>query len=220
MKKILAILCLIGIFSTGNAQYYRRDGGFLLGVNAGYTYPLGDFGKVAKNGMGGNLSAKYLINRVIGIGLETGYHSFKQGGELEKQSQTQTHTTKYKLIPVVLEATFYIPTWDRSILPYCGLHFGAYALNFSVDQKDQYNPGKNVNTSVWQFMPGVGVDIGVLFELSENISLDVKIRGDYIPKIESKYTYQDTENGVDNTGYFGFDKMLNLGANIGLLYKF
>ncbi len=31
---------------------------------------------------------------------------------------------KYHLIPVLLEATFYVPTWNRTTLPYLGIQFG------------------------------------------------------------------------------------------------
>ena len=72
MKTIYCLFIFVLISILSEAQYYRRDGGFRLGVNAQYTYPLGDFSDVAKNGFGGNISGKYLINDVIGIGFETG----------------------------------------------------------------------------------------------------------------------------------------------------
>ena len=78
MKKwYFCLICLFCTASITQGQYYRQDNGFLLGVNAGYSYPLGDMGKILKNGLGGNVAGKYLINHVIGIGFEAGYHSFK-----------------------------------------------------------------------------------------------------------------------------------------------
>ena len=72
MKKIIYLFCLICTITLAKGQYYRPDRGFLLGINAGYFYPTGDMGKILKNGIGGNVSAKYLINKMIGIGFEAG----------------------------------------------------------------------------------------------------------------------------------------------------
>lgn len=217
MKTIYCLFFFLLISTISDAQYYRRsDGSFRLGVNAQYTYPLGDFGDVAKNGLGGNLSGKYLINDVIGIGFETGYHAFKQSNKMDVQSANQTHTTKYRLIPVLLEATFYIPTWDRTLLPYLGIHFGAYITNVNIKQDDIYSPENNAKENLWLFSPGAGAHIGLLIELSEYVDLDIKIRGDYVPKIKDDYNRDE----LGNKGYTGFNKMMNIGGNIGLLYKF
>ena len=62
MKKIIYLFCLICTITLAKGQYYRPDRGFLPGINAGYFYPTGDMGKILKNGIGGNVSAKYLIN--------------------------------------------------------------------------------------------------------------------------------------------------------------
>ena len=67
MKKIIYLFCLICTITLAKGQYYRPDRGFLPGINAGYFYPTGDMGKILKNGIGGNVSAKYLINKMIGI---------------------------------------------------------------------------------------------------------------------------------------------------------
>lgn len=217
MKTAIYLMIFLMTATITEAQYYRRgEGGFRLGINAQYTYPLGDFGEVAKNGLGGNLSGKYLINDVIGIGFEVGYHAFKQGDKLENQSSNQTHTTKYKLIPVLLEGTFYIPTWDRTLLPYFGIQFGAYVTNINVRQSDVYSPENDAKENLWRFSPAVGAHAGLLIELTEYVSLDIRIRGDYVPKIKDDYDRDEW----GNQGNIGFDKMLNIGGNIGLLYKF
>ena len=75
MKKIIYLFCLICTITLAKGQYYRPDRGFLPGINAGYFYPTGDMGKILKNGIGGNVSAKYLINKMIGIGFEAGYYA-------------------------------------------------------------------------------------------------------------------------------------------------
>lgn len=92
MKKIIYLFCLICTITLAKGQYYRPDRGFLLGINAGYFYPTGDMGKILKNGIGGNVSAKYLINKMIGIGFEAGYYGFKTKVNLNKDDVSQ----KYK----------------------------------------------------------------------------------------------------------------------------
>lgn len=214
MKKIIYLLCFILMASIGNAQYYgRSESSFLLGINAGYTYPLGDFGKVAKNGLGGNISAKYLINNVIGIGFEVGYQTFKSNLPLNRENTQQEY--KSSIIPLLFETTFYIPTWDRSILPYAGLHFGAYIVNVNVKKKSDIYDDESVSKNIYRFSPGIGPDIGVLFELSDKISLDLKVRGDYVVKIDDEYDINENKKGS-----IGFQKVMNIGANIGLLFKF
>ena len=106
MKKIIYLFCLICTITLAKGQYYRPDRGFLLGINAGYFYPTGDMGKILKNG----------------IGFEAGYYGFKTKVNLNKDDVSQKY--KYHLIPVLLEATFYVPTWNRTTLPYLGIQFG------------------------------------------------------------------------------------------------
>lgn len=214
MKKGFYLLFGFLLFWNGmQAQYYRNnDSGFLLGINAGYTYPLGDFGKINKNGLGGNLSAKYLINRVIGIGLEAGYHSFKTdiaGNDNVAQDY------KCNLIPFVMEATFYIPTWDRTLLPYCGLHFGGYMTRIKINQQSNLYGDPAISKKLNLFSPGIGPDIGLLIELSEYVKLDLKIKGDYILNIKDEYKIDEYTQGN-----IGFNKIMNLGFSVGLLYTF
>lgn len=207
------MICLIFMANTVNGQYYRQDNGFLLGINAGYTHPTGDMGKILKTGLGANLSAKYLVNRVIGIGFEAGYHTFKSKMILNNDNTNQDY--KCRLLPVLLEATFYMPNWDRTILPYLGVHFGAYVTNVSVNRESEIYGDPSLSKKLWLIAPGVGLNGGSLFELSDQVYLDLKVRADYVPKIEENYQFDE-----NNSGKIGFNKMLNIGANIGLLYKF
>ena len=206
MKKwYFCLICLFCTASITQGQYYRQDNGFLLGVNAGYSYPLGDMGKILKNGLGGNVAGKYLINHVIGIGFEAGYHSFKSKVLLSNDNTDQDY--KCRLIPVLLDASFYMPNWDHTILPYLGIHFGAYLTNiYGIP---------TLSKKLFIVSPGVGLNAGSLFELSEQVYLDFKIRVDYVPKVEDSYQFDE-----NTPGNIGFDKILNIGANIGLLYKF
>lgn len=214
MKKwYFYLICFLLCVGTAKAQYYRQDNGFLLGVNAGYTYPLGDMGKILKNGLGANLSAKYLINNVIGIGFEAGYHSFKSKVLLDNENTSQEY--KCRVIPALLDATFYIPTWDRTILPYLGIHFGAYVTNIKVSKESEIFGIPSQSKKLFLISPGIGLNGGSLFELSDQVWLDLKLRVDYVPQIDD--SYQLDEN---RTGNIGFNKMLNIGANVGLLYKF
>lgn len=218
MKKIVfPLFFLLLTAGTMKAQYYRNDRGFMLGVNAQYTYPLGDMGKILKNGLGANLSAKYLINEVIGIGFEAGYHSFKTKMTLSNENTSQKY--KCRIMPALLEATFYIPTWDRTILPYLGLHFGAYITNINVSAQTDVYGRQDVSKNLFLFSPGGGLHAGVMFEISYNTYLDLKIRADYVPKIEDKYEIS-SEEGYTRNNSIGFSKILNPSANIGLLYKF
>lgn len=212
-KRLYLITGLLLLWGITRAQYYRNnDSGFLIGINAGYTYPLGDFGKINKNGIGGNISAKYLINRVIGIGFEGGYHTFKTD---IKGNENVAQDYKCSLIPMVVEATFYIPTWDRTLLPYCGLHFGGYLTRLKISQKPNIYGDPAVSEKLSLFSPGVGADIGLLVELSEFVKLDVKVKGDYVLHIKDDYKIDDyTEGNI------GFNKMMNIGVSIGLLYCF
>lgn len=216
MKKAI-FLFLLGyccITLDLRAQSYKESG-FLLGINAGYTYPLGDFGKINKNGLGGGIAAKYLINRVVGIGLEAGYHTFKSEiPALGTDNSQQDY--KCRLIPLVLEGTFYIPTWDRTLLPYLGVHFGAYFTHIKVARTPSYPSETDppVSKNLFLFSPGVGLHAGLLIEISEFLKLDCKIKGDYVMEIDDKYTIHGSEKSI------GFDQITDLGVSIGLLYSF
>ena len=45
--------------------------------------------------------------------------------------------------------------------------------------------------------------------------MDLKVRADYVPRIDDAYEYNEYTQGN-----IGFNKMLNIGGNIGLLYRF
>ncbi|MEG2276329.1 MAG: outer membrane beta-barrel protein [Odoribacter sp.] len=215
-KWYLCIICLTLMGNMAKGQYYRQDRGWMLGVNAGYCYPTGDMGKILKNGWGGNLSAKYLINEVIGIGFEGGYYAFKSKIAQEGTGGT-SQDYKAHLIPALLEATFYIPTWNRTTLPYLGIQFGGYVTHIKVSYKEDY-PLTNYSKKLFLFSPGAGVHAGVLCQLASNrLWLDLKLRADYVPKIEDEYNFGEDDLTSRN---IGFNKMLNIGGNIGLLYKF
>lgn len=213
-RTFICLVCLICSTVQAQAQYYRQDRGFLMGINAGYQYPSGDMGKILKNGIGGNLSMKYLINEVIGIGFEGGYYTFKS--KIAKAQHNTEQDYKARLIPALLEATFYIPTWNRTTLPYLGIQFGAYITNIKVSQNSADAYAVSLSKKLFLFSPGAGLHGGVLFQLaSDRWWMDFKIRADYVPKIDEEYDIDEYTKG-----HIGFSKMMNIGANIGLLYKF
>lgn len=216
MKKLyFCLVCTIFLTSLVQGQYYRQDRGVLLGVNAGYLYPTGDMGKLLKNGIGGNISVKYLINRVIGIGFESGYYGFKS--KIIKEQHDTKQSYKAHLIPALLEATFYIPTWNRTTLPYWGISFGGYMTQIKVSQTEPaYSSQPSLSKKLFLFSPGIGIHGGVLFQLaSDHWWMDLKIKADYVPEIKDDYEFDEYTQGN-----IGFNKMLNLGANIGILYQF
>lgn len=208
------LLLLLNLPFLSYGQYHRGEQELLLGVNAGYFYPTGDMGKILKNGIGGNISLKYLINEVLGIGFESGYYGFKSKLNLDNANTDQEY--KCHLTPVLLEASFYFPTWNRTTLPYMGLQFGGYLTQIKVSQKCTIAYSHDISKNLFLFSPGAGVHGGVLFQLSsDRCWMDVRIRADYVPKIEDKYEFDEYTQGN-----IGFHKMLNIGANIGILYKF
>ena len=213
MKRICTTVILLAcIISAVEAQYYRRgNSSFLLGANAAYSVTTGDFGKIAKNGIGANLSARYLINEVIGLGFETGFHNFKSK---IGSNATTLQDNKYRAIPVLLEATFYIPTWDRTLLPYFGVHFGGYMTLITVSKQNQGYEGSSIEKKLNSFSPGGGPHAGLLIELNNLLKLDIRLRGDYIANIEDDYSDEYQTNKT------GFDKILNFGGSLGLLYTF
>jgi len=210
---LLSILLLFSLFTQG--QYYREDRGFLLGINAGYLYPTGDMGKILKNGTGGNISAKYLLNEVLGIGFEGGYYGFKSKLNLDNTNTDQDY--KCHLLPVLLEAVFYFPTWNRATLPYLGIQFGGYFTQIKITQNESlYSSSSKISENLFLFSPGAGVHGGVLFQLgSDRWWMDAKVRADYVPKVKDDYELNEYTQGN-----IGFDKMLHIGCNIGILYKF
>ena len=160
------------------------------------------------------VSAKYLINKMIGIGFEAGYYGFKTKVNLNKDDVSQKY--KYHLIPVLLEATFYVPTWNRTTLPYLGIQFGGYFSQLDVGrQYTGYSASLSFSKHLFLFSPGVGLHGGLLFQLSDKVWMDLKVRADYVPRIDDAYEYNEYTQGN-----IGFNKMLNIGGNIGLLYRF
>lgn len=215
-KKVIFLFAFLLSLQLSHGQNYRQDRGFLLGINASYLYPTGDMGKILKNGLGGNITAKYLINEVIGIGFEAGYYAFKSKiGEIQHDTE---QSYKAHLLPALLEATFYIPTWNRTTLPYLGIQFGGYMTQIKITQSAPVYSTQEPDFSkkLFLFSPGAGLHGGVLFQLaSDRLWMDIRLRADYVPKISEEYDKDEYTKGN-----IGFSKMMNIGGNIGILYKF
>lgn len=213
MKKIIYLFCLIAQSHWPKAYIPSRPRIF-TGHQCRIFLPDRRYGEILKNGIGGNVSAKYLINKMIGIGFEAGYYGFKTKVNLNKDDVSQKY--KYHLIPVLLEATFYVPTWNRTTLPYLGIQFGGY-----FSQLDVGLPIYRLFCLPFFFKTPVSVFTGSGASWRSLVSTlgqgmwDLKVRADYVPRIDDAYEYNEYTQGN-----IGFNKMLNIGGNIGLLYRF
>lgn len=78
-----------------------------------------------------------------------------------------------------------------------------------------YSASLSFSKHLFLFSPGVGLHGGLLFQLSDKVWMDLKVRADYVPRIDDAYEYNEYTQGN-----IGFNKMLNIGGNIGLLYRF
>ncbi|WP_338150544.1 hypothetical protein [Odoribacter lunatus] len=87
--------------------------------------------------------------------------------------------------------------------------------HIAINQKSSLYGDASVSEKLNLFSPGIGPDIGMLIELSEYVKLDLKVKGDYVLNIKEEYKIDDYTRGN-----IGFNKIMNLGLSIGLLYTF
>ena len=101
-------------------------------------------------------------------------------------------------------------TWD------CNSAANLTQIKSQSKKKSSYSYSSELSKNLFLFSPGAGLHGGVLFQLAtDRWWMDMRIRADYVPKIEDKYELDEYTQGN-----IGFNKMLNIGGNIGILYKF
>src|SRR5690554_3779729 len=111
MKIFGSILLIIvaGFLFTLQAQTH-------LGISAIYSKPMGEFGKEATQGYGGNVNAKFFVGPRVTLGLSTGYIKY---GTIESR-------VGYNILPLSLESDFYFR--EQGLRPYLAFSGGLLLL--------------------------------------------------------------------------------------------
>lgn len=147
MKIFSSILLIIavGFLLTSQAQTH-------LGLNTIYSKPLGEFGKEAVHGYGGNVNAKFYVGPRVTLGLSTGYLGYS----------TDKSRVGYNILQFTLESEFYFR--EQGFRPYLAFSGGMLMLS----RKEKYTLGTKSKSEVYfSFSPMAGV----LFDVSRSTAL-------------------------------------------------
>jgi hypothetical protein len=186
MKKILIIMfSLIFLLAISlpafcqNDEEYSSDESeeglapknFSVGLQAGYKYTIGDWGKVWGNGWGFFALLDYRVTKEIGIGLKTGYMYWNAN------SETTDMDNQWDNFPVNLQAIYYFDR-TKSFQAYGALEFGANMMTYT--RKEYYDdPKTHIRTTVtshqYYTKPGIAPVLGCLMPLGAfNMNFSVK----------------------------------------------
>jgi len=142
---------------------------FKLGIDAGVQLPMGDFGKEANMGFGGELNAKYMIKDNIGVGVGVGYYTFGIKQEiLDYDGATKGNAS---IIPLV--GKFSYAFGQNAFKPYIGADLGLYMLGTHEEAE-----GEKYSDSLSKF--GFAPVIGIEYAFTKNLGLDVNAKYHYI----------------------------------------
>lgn len=96
MKKVFLAICIAAISTVGFAQ----KGSNAIGIGADIGLPMGDFGDIAKLGIGGYVKFLYGIGEAGQLTLTTGYQSYKAKDEIIDAFEADK--INYTIIPVLV----------------------------------------------------------------------------------------------------------------------
>ena len=96
MKKVLLAICIAAISSVS----YGQKGSNAIGIGADLGLPMGDFGDIAKFGIGGYVKFLYGIGEAGQLTLTTGYQSYKAKDEYTEFFEADK--INFSIIPVLV----------------------------------------------------------------------------------------------------------------------
>jgi opacity protein-like surface antigen len=171
LVKISAICALILVSFTANAQ-------LKIGAGLNFGLPTGDFGDIAKLGIGGGISGKYMLNDNMSLGLGISYLSF---------TEKEDSKGKYNILPIAANFSYYFAT--EGFKPYAGLDLGMASFVYKYD-------GTKFGDSETKlcFAPVVGFEYG----FSDNLALDVNAKYMIV-------NMKDDDTGAKNLTYIGIN---------------
>ncbi|RQO75342.1 hypothetical protein DBR43_08270 [Pedobacter sp. KBW06] len=151
MKKLFLLTAIAGIFAFTNASAQKDAAmnGPKLGIGAEFAFPMGDFGDLAKFGVGGSLLYQHPVAPNLNLTASAGYLSIKDkdiiGG----------NTTGF--VPVKVGARYFI-TENFYANAEVGASFGTKS---GVGTRFAYSPGLGVEFPV---ADKAAIDLGVRYE--------------------------------------------------------
>lgn len=198
MKKII-LLTAVALFAGGMADAQIRIG---AGVNTGL--PMGTDATDAELGfgLGAGVTAEFMLNDNIGVGLNLSYVSFSNEIETTDPFSGVSSSTKSTLsaMPINIMANYYfMPGEDFNF--YAGLSAG---LNMNTVSVEVETMGLSVSADVKGNGLGICPRIGFNYMFSDNLGLD----------FSSGYMLNSfTPEDADESGNFSY-----LPINIGVVY--
>ena len=195
------------VASVGTQGSSSANTQFKVGVNVGAQLPMNsNFKNMYKIGFGGEVNAKYMVNKNIGVGLGVGYYTFdtkdeylsllKDAYEDEYEVDIDKMKDNFSIIPIV--GKFSYAFGQNAFKPYVGVDLGLYMLreSMSVEKDGKSNSGSD-SLNKFGFTPVIGFE----YTLTNNLGLDVNAKYHEI--------FTDGSNGISS-----------LGVNVGIVYSF
>lgn len=169
-------------------------GGWMIGLNGGWTFPTGDYGSADSSGLGATsgpqagLEVGYMVTDRIVVGIDGAWvrNPLGQQGLVVDLGGGLTSTNnwdRFDILHVGAHAKFLVPMEGRSVRPYGMLGVGVYHVThdyeyvvvdggrtdiFSDEIDNDYQPGARV---------GAKLGLGAMFRASETIGID--LRGEF-----------------------------------------
>ncbi|GAB4049476.1 hypothetical protein [Spirosoma litoris] len=161
MKRIIAVIALLGLTTSAWAQYkneynpessiYDRYVTFNLSARYGVAFPMGSqqdyINKVSPTNLA--LDAEWLFPKRFSIGLKTGYQYTKQRFprqvyQYEDQSISAVQTRTLSVIPAMASLSYYFAENSAAIRPYIQIAGGGAFVDYTnyfgplADQKNGF----------------------------------------------------------------------------------
>jgi len=202
----VALLCMVPMAHAA--------GGWMIGVNGGWTFPTGDYGSAdstgleAQSGPQVGLEVSYMVNERVAVGIDGTWiqNTHKAEGDVYDLGGGTTLTAnkdKFKIMRFGAHARFMMPMKDSSVHPYGLVGIGVY--NMKEDYEYTLAGGgapttvftdesDNVDQPGSRF--GGRIGLGAMFKAAEKISIDV--RGDF-----NFISMDENKTGISSAQFMG-----------------
>jgi opacity protein-like surface antigen len=160
MRKVLSVLFVVLFF----AGFINAQGKMALGLNAGVALPMGDFGDGYDMGFGGNALFVYHASPNVDVTGSAGYLTWS-GKEADYT---------FSSIPVLVGARYLFG--QGKFHPYVGAELGMHFTTVDIPEIEIPGFGTFGGGSASDSNFGWGAGAGFLYQIGNNMDLDVNAR--------------------------------------------
>lgn len=162
IRSIALALCVLAVAATAASAATSE-----VGLNAGVTLPMGDFGDAVGTGFFGGGSYTYHVNEMFGLGADINYHKF---GKKDFTFNGSTVSDDFSAIQYGVHGKYFFKMKTKE-MPYIKVGLGMYSLS---EKASSTVNGVDYSATVTDSKFGISAGIGSDWAMSDKASWGIE----------------------------------------------